>query len=110
MLVAKNREGPMREFNKRDMLIFAICLLIGTALIGLGMAYLIQFKQRILPSSQPAHFSNSIRCAGCREGGLLAWADGRTLRVGLEQNGESGAGLPARGRLPPGQFCHTNNS
>jgi len=31
------------------MLIFVVGLLLGAALIGLGMAYVIQIKQRILP-------------------------------------------------------------
>jgi hypothetical protein len=34
------------------MLIFVFCLLLGTVLIGLGMAYVIQLKQRWLPSGQ----------------------------------------------------------
>ena len=34
------------------MLIFVVCLLLGTALIGLGMAYVIKLKQRVLPSRQ----------------------------------------------------------
>jgi hypothetical protein len=42
----------MRKFNKRDLLIFIVCLLVGAALIGLGMAYVIQLKQRTLPGSQ----------------------------------------------------------
>jgi hypothetical protein len=46
--------APMRKFSKREMLIFVVCILLGTALIGLGMAYVIQLKQRILPSGQPA--------------------------------------------------------
>ena len=48
----------MRRFNKRDMLIFAACLLIGTALIGLGMAYVIQLKQRVLPTAVGAPVGN----------------------------------------------------
>ena len=44
--------APMREFNKRDLLIFVACILLGAALIGLGVAYLIQLKQRVLPSGQ----------------------------------------------------------
>jgi hypothetical protein len=48
----------MRRFNKRDMLIFAMCLLIGTALIGLGMAYVIELKQRILPTAVGAPGGN----------------------------------------------------
>jgi hypothetical protein len=34
------------------MLIFVVCLLLGNALIGLGMAYVIKLKQRVLPSRQ----------------------------------------------------------
>ena len=48
----------MRRFNTRNMLIFAACLLIGTALIGLGMAYVIQLKQRILPAAVGAPAGN----------------------------------------------------
>ncbi|MGJ4943243.1 hypothetical protein ACQR1W_21875 [Bradyrhizobium sp. HKCCYLS1011] len=42
----------MRKFNKRDMLIFVVCLLLGVALIGWGMAHVIQLKQRLMPSRQ----------------------------------------------------------
>jgi hypothetical protein len=48
----------MRRFNTLDMLIFAACLLIGTALIGLGMAYVVQLKQRILPAAVGAPAGN----------------------------------------------------
>ena len=42
-------ECPMNKFSKRNMLIFILCLLFGTVLIGLGMAYVIELKQRIFP-------------------------------------------------------------
>ena len=42
----------MREFSKKEMLIFVVCLMLGAVLIGLGMAYVILFKQRIFPSGQ----------------------------------------------------------
>ena len=42
-------ECPMNKLSKRNMLIFILCLLFGTVLIGLGMAYVIQLKQRIFP-------------------------------------------------------------
>ncbi|WFU19610.1 hypothetical protein [Bradyrhizobium sp. CB3481] len=42
----------MREFRKKDLLIFVVCLMLGAALIGLGMAYVIQLKQRIFSSGQ----------------------------------------------------------
>jgi hypothetical protein len=50
-------EAPMREFSKKDLLIFIVCLMLGAALIGLGMAYVIQFKQRIFPSGQTSRQS-----------------------------------------------------
>ena len=56
----------MHKFSKRKMLIFVACLLLGTALIGLGMAYVIQLKQRILPGNQNAVTRQSeIRPALC---------------------------------------------
>ena len=42
----------MRQFNKRDMLIFVVCLLLGVVLIGWGMAHVIQLKQRLMPPRQ----------------------------------------------------------
>jgi hypothetical protein len=63
-------EAPMREFSKRDMLIFVVCLMLGAVLIGLGMAYVIQLKQRISPSGQTAKPSEvrSVLCVShpCR--------------------------------------------
>jgi hypothetical protein len=42
----------MRKFSTRTMLIFVVCLVVGTILIGVGMAHVIRLKQRIFPSSQ----------------------------------------------------------
>ena len=42
----------MSKFNKRTLLIFVTCLLLGTLLIGFGIAYVIQLKQRLLPGQQ----------------------------------------------------------
>ena len=47
----------MREFSKKDLLIFVVCLMLGAVLIGLGMAYVIQLKQRIFPSGQTSRQS-----------------------------------------------------
>jgi len=53
----------MNRFSKRDMLIFVVGLLLGAALIGLGMAYVIQVKQRILPSTRSGVLSlDKIAC------------------------------------------------
>jgi hypothetical protein len=43
--------APVHKFSKRHMLIFVACLVVGTILIGVGMAYVIRVKQRIFPSS-----------------------------------------------------------
>jgi hypothetical protein len=46
----------MRKFSTRNMLIFVIGLVLAIVLIGLGTAYVIQLKQRILPrNSNNAH-------------------------------------------------------
>ena len=37
----------MRKFSTRTMLIFVVCLVVGTILIGVGMAHVIRLKQRI---------------------------------------------------------------
>jgi hypothetical protein len=42
----------MRKFSTRTMLIFVVCLVVGTILIGVGMAHVIRLKQSIFPSSQ----------------------------------------------------------
>jgi hypothetical protein len=42
----------MHKFNTRTMLIFVIALLLGAVMIGVGISYKIQFKQRMLPSNQ----------------------------------------------------------
>lgn len=41
----------MSNFSKRNLAIFVAALLLGTLLIGFGIAYKIQLKQRILPGS-----------------------------------------------------------
>jgi predicted RND superfamily exporter protein len=40
----------MSRFSKRNMLLFVTGLLVGTLLIGFGIAYVIQLKQQILPN------------------------------------------------------------
>ena len=41
----------MSKFSKRNLAIFVAALLLGTLLIGFGIAYKIQLKQRILPGN-----------------------------------------------------------
>ncbi len=36
----------MHRFSKRHLVIFLVCLVVGIVLIGLGMAHVIQLKQR----------------------------------------------------------------
>ncbi len=38
----------MHKFNARNMLIFVIGLVVAVVLIGLGTAYVVQLKQRVL--------------------------------------------------------------
>jgi hypothetical protein len=38
----------MHKFNARNMLIFVIGLVLAVVLIGLGTAYVVQLKQRVL--------------------------------------------------------------
>jgi hypothetical protein len=42
----------MHRFSKRHLLIFLICLVVGIVLIGLGMAHVIQLKQRSAVTGQ----------------------------------------------------------
>jgi hypothetical protein len=51
----------MQKFSKRQVLIFVLWLLVGTALIGLGTAYVIQLKQWILPQHQTKAVTESDR-------------------------------------------------
>jgi hypothetical protein len=39
----------MHKFSNRNMLIFVIGLMLGVVLIGLGIAYVVPLKKRILP-------------------------------------------------------------
>jgi hypothetical protein len=39
----------MHKFSNRNMLIFVIGLMLGVVLIGLGTAYLVPLKKRMLP-------------------------------------------------------------
>ena len=50
----------MSKFSKRNLLIFVAALLLGTLLIGFGIAYKIQLKQRILSGNS----SNALRQSG----------------------------------------------
>jgi hypothetical protein len=46
-----DRSASAQIQQTRHMLIFVACLVVGTILIGVGMAYVIRVKQRIFPSS-----------------------------------------------------------
>jgi hypothetical protein len=41
----------MHKFSTRNMLIFVIGLVLAVIVIGLGVAHVVQLKQRILPGS-----------------------------------------------------------
>jgi hypothetical protein len=41
-------ERPMHKFSARNMLIFVIGLVLAVVLIGLGVAHVVQLKQRVL--------------------------------------------------------------
>jgi len=73
----------MHRFSKRHLLIFVACLLLGAALIGLGIANVIQFKQRVLPSRQTDAVTgrDSIRLSlsGEPHSGILGKARTSTL-------------------------------
>jgi hypothetical protein len=59
----------MNRLSKRDMLIFVVGLLLGAALIGLGVAYVIQIKQRILPGSRTGVLSLDKMACFAMQGG-----------------------------------------
>jgi hypothetical protein len=44
-------ERPMQKFSTRNMLILVIGLVLAVILIGLGIAHVVQLKQRILPGN-----------------------------------------------------------
>jgi hypothetical protein len=51
----------MSKFSKRNLVIFVAALLLGALLIGFGIAYKIQLKQRILPgNSSDAHSQSAF--------------------------------------------------
>jgi hypothetical protein len=49
-------ERSMHKFNARNLLIFVIGLIVAVVLIGLGTAYFVQFKQRVLSG----HSNNAL--------------------------------------------------
>jgi len=48
----------MHKFSTRNMLIFVIGLVLAIVLIGLGTAYVIQLKQRIVPRNSNNALTN----------------------------------------------------
>ncbi len=54
----------MHKFSTRNMLIFVIGLVLAVVLIGLGTAYVVQFKHRIL-SGKPNNALTGWAQSGC---------------------------------------------
>ncbi len=56
----------MRKLNTRDIIIFVMGLLLGTVLIGRGIALVITLKHRAMPSNSIADFK-LIQMLGLRD-------------------------------------------
>ncbi len=55
----------MHKFNARNLLIFVIGLLVAVVLIGLGTAYVVQFKHRVLSGHSTDAFTGWTQTGCC---------------------------------------------
>ena len=51
----------MHKFNTRNMLIFVIGLALAVVLIGLGIAQVVQFKQRVLSGAPNSALTGRVQ-------------------------------------------------